>query len=189
MRISEDNFIREIKKKNHKALEYIIDEYSGLVNGVIRSVLRPLGNEGAIEECISDVFIGVWENSSKFTGDKSNFKNWIAGISKFKAIDYYRKLKGKVNYEEVTGEEIDNSISIEDEVIAEIDSNEAVNLINKLKEPDRTIFIMKFIYGYSSKKIASLLGLTVSSIDTKVSRGRQKLKSEYVEVKEEMVYE
>lgn len=56
MKINEENYLIELCKKNEKALEYIIDKYSAIVNGVVRKVLLPLENNGLIEECISDVF-------------------------------------------------------------------------------------------------------------------------------------
>ncbi|EEP52318.1 sigma factor [Clostridium butyricum] len=35
--------------------------------------------------------LGLWNNIDKFYENKSEFKNWIAGIAKFKAIDYSLK--------------------------------------------------------------------------------------------------
>lgn len=189
MEINDDNFIMKLKMKNPRALEYTVNKYSALVNGVVRSVIGVFQREEEIEECIADIFIGIWENSEKFKGDKNNFKSWVAGISKFKAIDYYRKIKKSTTYDEATGEEVDKSINIEEEVILSMSSKESLSIINSLKEPDRSIFIMKFIYGYNSKKISSILGLTVSSIDTKVSRARVKIKREYYEIKGERLYE
>lgn len=56
MRIDRENFLTQMRRKDEKSLEYIIDIYSSLVNGIVRRVLEPLKNEGIIEECISDVF-------------------------------------------------------------------------------------------------------------------------------------
>ena len=62
MKIDEKNYLKELCNKNEKVLEYVIDNYSAIVNVVIRNVLRFFENEGLIEECISDVFFGVWDN-------------------------------------------------------------------------------------------------------------------------------
>lgn len=189
MRINEENFIRELTKKNHKALEYVINIYSPIVNGVIRKVLNPLKNEGLIEECISDVFISVWNNTEKFKGESDKFKSWIGSISRYKAIDYYRKHK-VINYEvEVIEENIASDIDLEEDIMKEIEKSTVIGLVNNLKEPDRSIFIMKFFFGYTSKKISEVLGITVSTIDTKVNRGRKKLKNQYDTTNKEGAYE
>ena len=52
--------IKYIKKKKQKGLEMLIDEYSGLVASVVRKNLGKLINYE--EECISDVFISVYND-------------------------------------------------------------------------------------------------------------------------------
>jgi len=189
MKINEENFLVELKKKNNKALEYVIDTYSPIVNGVIRKVLNPLKNEGLIEECISDVFIGVWNNIDKFQGETYKFKSWVGSISKYKAIDYYRKHKD-INYKvDVIEETIPSNIDLEEDVMQQVERSAIIKLVNALKEPDRSIFIMKFFFGYTSKKISETLGLKVSAIDTKVNRGRKKLKGQYDVINKEGAYE
>lgn len=188
MKVKEENFLVELRKRNEKSIEYVIDNYGSLAHGIIRKVLLPLGNEGLIEECVNDVFLSVWNNIDKFNGDNNNFKNWIGGISKYKAIDYYRKYSNEKNKVEEIDENISNNDTLEEGIIKGIETSYVMNLINKFKEPDRSIFIMKFLYGYTSKKISSILGITVSSIDTKVNRGRKLIKKKYDDISMEEYY-
>ncbi len=74
MKIDEKNYLKQLCNKNEKALEYVIDNYSAIVNVVIRNVLRSFENEGLIEECISDVLFGVWDNIYKFKEYDNNLK-------------------------------------------------------------------------------------------------------------------
>ena len=87
-----------------------------------------------IEECISDVFVSVWNNIDKFKGDYNNFKNWIAGISKYKAVDYYRKERRAWNSSEYIKETLISNTNIEEEIIKGIETNEVIKLINKFEE-------------------------------------------------------
>jgi len=48
-----------------------------------------------------------------------------------------------------------------------------------MEEPDKTIFIMKFLLGEKSKSISEALKLSVSNINTRISRGREKIRREY----------
>lgn len=190
MKINEDNHLIELHKKNEKALEYVVDKYSAIVNGVVRQVLMALENEELIEECISDVFFSIWSNIDKFKGDKNNFKNWIAGISKYKAIDYYRKYSHeKYKTVDIDNYAIHDGASIEEEIIQGIETKEVINLINLLREPDKSIFVMRFLFGYSSRKISEKLGIGEGAINTKVSRARRKLKSQYTTLEEVENYE
>lgn len=189
MRVNKENFLIELRKKNEKSIDYIIDIYGSLIYGIVKRVLAPLGNEGLVEECVNDVFLGVWNNIDKFQGDKNNFKNWIGGISKYKAIDYYRKyVQDKEKFHPID-DNISTNNNLEEDIISGIETKKVINLVKMLKEPDKSIFIMKFLYGYTSKKISSVLGITISSIDTKVNRGRKVLKQQYEVIRMEEYYE
>lgn len=180
MKINDYNYLVELKNGNEKALEYVIDKYSPLVNGIASKVLYPLESREIIEECVSDIFISIWNNINKFCGEEEKLRGWIGGVSKYKAIDYYRKhKKERKTISHIDGKEFASEKVLEEDIIKEIEMKKILSLVNLLKEPDKSIFIMKFLYGYSSKKIGEKLGLSISNINTKVSRGREKLRKEY----------
>ena len=185
MKINEDNFIGQLKIKNPKSLDYVIDKYAALIKGITTKTLISLGDTGLIDECISDVFIAIWNNSQKFKGDSKKFKNWVCAIAKFKAIDYYRKYSKKFK-NEVIGENITTGKSIEDDFMEELESNKLVNIIESFGEPDRSIFVMKFLLGEKSKSISESLGLTVSNINTRISRGRESIRKQFYKESKEV---
>lgn len=180
--INERNFIHKLKKKNEKALEYTMDKYIGLVKVVVYRVLGVFNDNGYIEECISDVFIQVWNNSNKFNGQEEDFKKWVGAIAKFKAIDYYRV---KVKQKEIEiSETIHYEKNIEDEIIASENRDELIELINTLSEEDRKIFIMRYFLGLKNEEIANKLKLTKASVENRIYRGKKKLKLKVNNMKE-----
>lgn len=181
MWVNQNNFIDKLRKKDEKALNYVIDKYSSVVTGVVRKVLACTKDEGLIEECIYDVFISLWNNIDKFKGDKNDFKNWIAGVSRYKAIDYYRKEKKKLMevelfYEIESEKEMKSAL---DEMIDKEEIKELENTIDAYDEPDRSIIIMKVFLDYKSNVIAEKLNMSRSNVDTKFSRARKKLRENY----------
>lgn len=183
MKITDDNFIEHLKKRYPKSLDYIIDIYGGLVNTIVSNTLRVVDDKGLIEECISDVFIAVWENAEKFNGDREKFKSWIAGIAKYKSIDYFRKHSRKVNNEAIN-ESLSDKRDLEDDYINSIEAKRLIEIIMAYDEPDKSIFIRKFILGESSSEISKAIGITINNINTRVFRGRQKIKKEFFNEKE-----
>lgn len=181
MWVNEKNFIDRLRKKDEKALNYIVDKYSSIVNGVVRKVLGVTKDEGIIEECIYDVFLSVWDNIDKFKGENINFKNWIAGISRYKAIDYYRKEKKKLVKIEIT-DNFDDEKVLEnplDYILEREMSNFIREIIDSCEEPDRSIVIMKVFLGYKTSYIANELNLSNANVDTRFSRIRKKLRENY----------
>lgn len=172
---SENNFISGLRKKDESAIEFAIVLYLPVVKSSIIKVLYNIGRNEEIEECMNDVFLSVWNNIEKFSGnDPLDFKKWIYNISKFKAIDYYRKIcKNKEVTLEQWGQQTENSA--EDEFVALQDRELLIKLINTLDPIDKTIFIMKFFWGTKSNEIADKLGITTSAVDNRIYRGKLKL--------------
>ena len=59
MRVTDENFIKHLKKKREEALQYVIDEYMGIIKAIIYNALKSYNDPQIIEECISDTFLGL----------------------------------------------------------------------------------------------------------------------------------
>ncbi|MEK1831143.1 sigma factor [Priestia megaterium] len=75
--------------KKEKGLELLIDQYGGLITAIVRKHLGTL--KSYEEECVNDVLLAVWHHIDRFDSEKNTFKNWVAAVAKYKAIDYQRK--------------------------------------------------------------------------------------------------
>ena len=79
MEITKDNFIDELKKKNEKALEFVIDNYSYILMGIINKNLFYF--EDRKEECLNDCLLAIWENIDSYDCENAKFTSWIGGYS------------------------------------------------------------------------------------------------------------
>ena len=70
MTINETNFIKQIKLRNTKALDFMVDSYSNLVFKVAHSVLNLSFYANYVEVCVNDIFFSIWNNIESF--DKGN---------------------------------------------------------------------------------------------------------------------
>lgn len=162
--------IKYIKKKNQKGMEILIDQYNGLITSVIRYHLGSLINYE--EKCVSDTLLAIWDNVEGFDQDKNTFKNWICAIAKYKAIDYKRKYLNKIEISDLDEQNyyIDKNllkIEIQDEL------NETLKF---LSEEDKEIFRRYYLNGESVIDIANDKKLAISSVHSKLSRGKAKIR-------------
>jgi RNA polymerase sigma-70 factor, ECF subfamily len=176
MTCNEQNFIRYLKKRHEASLDFIVDEYGGLVHAISYHVLSGIGQE-AVDECINDVFLSVWQNADQFTGNANDFKKWIGMITKYKAIDLYRYLERKQAREQTDTyiTEIANREDIQEQLIHKEQKNEILLAMSELAEIDRDIFMMKYFLDMSSQEIAQKLSLSITAVDNRLFRGRKKL--------------
>lgn len=168
--------IKQLKKHNERALQRVIDEYMPLVKAICYKVLQPLGQNTAVEECVNDVFLNVWQNATQFKGEPEDFKKWLGTIAKFKAIDYYRKISKRQQREEVTADTPQNqSASVQSIVLHNEERDTILLALSQLPVIDRDIFIMKYYLNMANETIAQQLNLTKAAVDNRLYRGRKKL--------------
>ena len=183
MIINDENYLIELRKRNPKALEYIIDTYSNLVFKVVTNVL---GNENyeSSKECVNDIYLLVWNKHQLYNPEKSSFKNWLLAISKYKAIDYKRALKKEDNMEleEDTLLARDN---IESEYIFKEKKSEIIKLLHKESDLDKEIFIRRYILDEDINSIAQRVSLSKGAVYNRLWRLRNSLIKEF-EVSKEM---
>lgn len=76
----------------------------------------------------------MWSNIDSFDENKGNFKHWIAAISKYKAIDYKRKLFKQNNIESIDDHILCGDTSIEKDFILNENKEEIFEVMNYMKK-------------------------------------------------------
>ena len=187
MKINEDNFVEQLKFRNEKALEYVIDNYGRIVKSIVKKHLFSL--QDYQEECINDVFLAVWENIESYRPMRSSFVNWIAGIARYKAIDYKRKYLKRIqteNLEDVTaGEEDREQMKIIEEELSE----EMEEMLSCLSPEDRELFMKLYVEEMEPEEVSRQTGMKKDVIYNRVSRGRRKIRKLFSTQKGEKSYE
>ena len=162
--------IKYIKKRNEKGMEILIDKYNALITSVVRYHLGILINYE--EECVSDTLLAIWDNIDGFEKSKNSFKNWICAIAKYKSIDYKRKYLNKIE-----SSILDEETPYIDKNLLNIEIQEELNeTLNFLSKDDEEIFRRYYLEDESIVDIAHNKKLAISSVHSKLSRGKAKIR-------------
>lgn len=140
MNVTEDSVVQHIKNKNERAIPFIIAQYGGLLTAIIKRHLNYQQQD--CEECMDDVLLAIWNNIHCFNPDKNTFKQWIAAIAKYKAIDYQRRQITLQN-KQFTVAEWDDAMLKADEPS---DRGRVDELLEQLTDSERAIFV-KILLG------------------------------------------
>ena len=176
--IDDDNFIIEIRNRNENALRYIIDQYGGLVKSVIGKHLYLLTEEQ--EECFDDVFLNIWEHIDSFDERQNSFKNWAAGIARYKSIDYlrrYRKQFENVPLPEAIAAEDRELLRLAEQEISE----ETEAILRCLKPGDRALFEKLYIEEMPMESVCESFQTNQNVIYQRVSRARKRMRERFPE--------
>ncbi|QSF44378.1 sigma-70 family RNA polymerase sigma factor [Paenibacillus tianjinensis] len=173
MTITEENLTEQIKKRNEKAITFIIQRYGGLLSAIIKRHVQ--FNQQEYEECLDDVLLAVWYNIDAFDGRKNTFKQWIAAIAKYRAIDYQRRL---IRTTQITSNtEYNDAFHSNPHTQAQ---HELTDILAGLSAADRELFEQYYLQGVPSRELAQQLNVQESWIHNKLSCGRKKLKQLFI---------
>lgn len=169
--MKDKNFIKQLKKHNPKALDYVFEHYSNLIFKVAYSVLN---NRELSEECVNDSLLKIWNSIDSFKSDDSKFKAWIIVLTKYTAIDLLRKERKHSNVTNLDFYDKEDE-GIELLIEHKETKEELLKEINNFDKDNKEIFIKRFFLHYSIKDISKATGISENAISNRIRRCRLKL--------------
>jgi len=120
------------------------------------------------EDILQEGFYKVLKNIKTFK-NQGSFEGWIRRIMINTALEKYRKQKYLYLVNDIY--EISEDLSF-DEILSDIAAKDILKLIQELSPKYRMVFSMYAIEGYSHKEISDMLGITVGTSKSNLSRAR-----------------
>lgn len=157
-------------------LELLTLQYNKLLWIIIGNVLKGVGTPEDIEDCINDVYLKLLENPKLYNYKKGAFKSFLVKVSKNKAIDRYRKLT-KINFCDADEQEHSDDDNTLYSIILKENKDKVYEALNLLSEPDKEIFIRRYLFDEKPETISEKMNLDIKIISNKLFRGKIKLKS------------
>lgn len=136
-----------------------------------------LHDEMLAEDAVQEAFLVLCRHMEQIDRpDSSRTRNFLATIVKNKALDLLRKRNR--HPEEALAEQPDNissGVDVLDEVLRRAEREDLVAAIGKLDEKYRSVFIYKYLYEMSDRKIADILEIEPKNVNVRMFRARKKL--------------
>ena len=167
-----ENFklIQKAKRRDPEAFTELINLY---MKDMYRTAVAILMNDEDAADAIQETILTCWERLSSLRENKF-FKTWMTRILINKCHDIRNKRIEAVDineHEELAFHEDESNLELKE-------------ALEKLDEKYRVPIMMFYGDGYSIKEIAAILDVPVSTIQTRISRGRKRLE-QYFEDSEE----
>ena len=152
----------DYKNGDESAFNLIYKETLPMVRSIIYSYIRD--NE-TIKDLTQDVYVKFSSSISSY--NSKSLLNWIYTITKNTTLDFIKKKK-EANFENV-------------EIIA--DNNNSYKpllkiVIKTLDYPEREIFLLKTLEGYTTKELSQMLNMTKNQINYSYNQAKEKLRKE-----------
>ena len=154
-----------MKSGDQRAVAELYDRYSSVVYAV---ALRVLGDTGAAEDVLQEVFLQLWRNPGAFDSARGSLGAWLAVISRNRAIDALRRRRPETDIEDVV-------VSVAPDFAGEADRTRAREKVRgvlaTMSAPQRTALEMAYFEGLTHSEIAGKTGEPLGTIKTRIRAG------------------
>jgi RNA polymerase sigma-70 factor (ECF subfamily) len=162
-----------MKSGDQSAMAEIYDRYSSIVYAV---ALRVLGDTGAAEDVLQEVFLQLWRNPSAFNSARGSLAAWLAVITRNRAIDALRRRRPETDIEDVI-------VSVAPDLAGQADRSRAAEkvrgVLRAMPTAQRSALEMAYFEGMSHSEIASKTGEPLGTIKTRIRAGLMALRKAF----------
>jgi len=141
---------------------------------VYRFVLRLVREETKAEDLISEVFLDVWRQASRFEG-RSAVSTWLLAIARFKALSALRRRPDE-ELDEETAESIEDTADDPEVALAKKDRGAIIRkCLSGLSADHREIIDLVYYHEKSVEEVAQIVGIPENTVKTRMFYARKKL--------------
>ena len=150
-----------------------------------------LGDVGAAEEVTQDVLMKLWRHPEMLDSDR--LESWLLRVARNACVDEVRRRRSRLR---LVGDEVPDDRLAERPApapdperraaAAQLGRRIAVHL-TKLREPQRSVVVLREVHGLSYREIAEVCEMTVSNVRVALHRGRRRLREARQEVHDDVV--
>ncbi len=163
-----------IRSGDTNAMTLLYDRYSSIVYAV---ALRVLGDTGAAEDVLQEVFLQLWRNPGAFDSSRGNLGPWLAVIARNRAIDGLRKRRPETDIADVV-------VSVELDIAGDAERARAMEKVRgalgTMPAAQRSALEMAYFEGLTHIEIAAKTGEPLGTIKTRIRTGLLALRKTFV---------
>jgi len=167
--------IEQARKGSEDAFERLVVEYHDRLMGLL---MRYTHDPLQAQELEQQTWIKVWKNLPRFKGT-SSFFTWLYSIAVRTAMDYFRKVKRRSEYEYMDEVATPDSGAVSRNPDRDMINSElqqaCERAMNQLPEKLKMVLILREIEGLSYKEISRVMKCREGTVMSRLYAARQKM--------------
>jgi len=171
-KLTDIELIQKISNRDSKALEALYDRFSPVLYTLVKNIVN---DKSKAEEVIAEIFVIIWQKSSKFDVNSDNLYLWLINFSRNKALDFIRRERALIvddyddEYEDnfifpnlsafVPPNDLEKTFNRRDKIY---------NAFHNLTEAQQYVLSLAYYEGLSESDIANKLNIPLLTVKSKI---------------------
>lgn len=172
----QDAWVVRLKGRDETALREVVDAYGERITAVVSGILR---DRDAVDDVVQATFTKAWFRIESFKGSSSLY-TWLYRVAINASKDYIkgRSRRPAAPLDERQAATIPSSAPHVLEGLERRELRQHVReAIDRLPERYRTVLALRELEGLTYEGIASVLGLSLGTVESRLFRARKRLRA------------
>jgi RNA polymerase sigma-70 factor (ECF subfamily) len=157
---------------DNKVFDYIYEKYKKLLWRKAYDILK---DYALAEDAVSEAFIRIYKHLHRLEDpDSARTAAFLVTIVKNIAINLYHK-RNRILPTDFEEFEQASEFNLEESVADREEASQAVQIIDRLSEELRAVFLLKYAHDLPHKEIGEILGITDNNVTVRLHRAKKKL--------------
>jgi RNA polymerase sigma-70 factor (ECF subfamily) len=172
--LDDGELVAAITGRDDAAMAEAVRRHRGPVLAFAR---RLVGDSGRAEEISQDVFLRLWERSSRFDAQRGSLRSFLLAVTHGLALDVLRSDTARVAREKRDAvRTIPPETGVEAQVVARTVADAVHHALAQLPDHDRNAVELAYLGGHSYRTVARMLNEPEGTVKSRIRRGLAKLR-------------
>lgn len=162
---SEDELVSLLQSKDAQAFNYLYDNYSAALFGVIYKMIE---EKELAEDILQEAFVKIWNSFSNYDSTKGRLFTWMLNITRNLTIDILRSKSYKKQAKIQAFENSVNNVTDTSGGTAQFDSLGIRRHLTLLKNDQKQIIDLAYFSGFTQEEIAKQLSIPLGTVKTRM---------------------
>jgi RNA polymerase sigma-70 factor (ECF subfamily) len=165
-----------VAEKDAGALEALYDRYGKVAYSLARRILT---DELLAQDVVQEVFLSLGRDAGRFDASRGTVASYLLAATHHRAVDMVRReenLRRRRTTDDVLAFQPDPAADVEGDVEGAERRAQVRAALNGLPETQRQALTLAYFAGYTQREVASLVGVPLGTVKTRMAAGMRKLR-------------
>jgi len=172
--VDDGDLVAAITRRDEAAMAEAVRRHRAPVLAFAR---RLVGDTGRAEEISQEVFLRLWERSSRFDAERGSLRSFLLAVTHGRSLDVLRSDTARVAREKHDAvRTVPPQTGVEAQVVAQTVADAVRQALAQLPEHDRNAVELAYLGGHSYRTVARMLDEPEGTVKSRIRRGLAKLR-------------